>query len=545
MKKKRNGWKVAFLILAVLVVLFLIWLFTGEDEDYYYDDYYYDEYYDDYYRDDWDEGPGAQGGWSGSQSGHTDTSPGTVNTVDNISSKPDEAEESLRDQLVTLKGNGQDTVTVLVYMNGSDLESEDGEATEDLSEMVAAGSSDKVTVLVETLGTRQWGAKYGISSKTAQRYKLDGSGLTLVKDKLGSVNCGAADGLADFIKWGVKNYPADRYILQFWDHGGGPVYGFGYDDKTESEDSLTVAEMQKALRDAGTVFDFIGMDCCIMSGIEVCCALYDFCDYTILSEDFESGAGWSYTGWLKALYADPSIATPELGRIIVDDMVSVNSKDGEDAILAVIDERYMKLLYSSWVDFAYANENTLLGTNYSRRKSRKAGYRVSPVLESNGYFKSCGSEEHRGIYDFLFGEDDADMSEYFITDLMAVADNISGSEASALASSLNRSLVYMKSCGGSANLTGFSVTLPYGDYDFYDELKEVFLGCGFDSDYVEWLEKFAGSSGSGYYDYDSWDSHWGGWDSYEDDYDWDDWEEWDDWDDWESDGWGWSDWHRH
>lgn len=533
-KKRSNGWKAAFIILAVIVVLlivFFIWVFSDDDD--YYDDYY-DEYYDDYeYQEQYGHGSNGSGGSSGA-----------VSTVDNTSehNKPDE-NEIVRDKLVALKGNGEDTVTVLVYMNGSDLETEDGEATDDLSEMVAAGSSDKVNVLVETLGTKKWNSKYGISSKTAQRYSVNGKGLKLVQDKVGNVNCGDASGLTDFIKWGVKNYPADRYILMFWDHGGGPVYGFGYDDKTGSEDTLTVAEMQKALHNAGTVFDFIGMDCCIMSGIEVCCALYDYCDYMILSEDFESGSGWFYTGWLKALYENTSISTPDLGKIIVDDMVSVNSKQGEDAILSVIDESYMKLLYSSWVDFAYANESTLLNTNYSRRKSRKNGYRISPVLENKNYFSPLDTESSKtrfGDYD----EEDVEMSEYFITDLMAVADNIKSSESAALEASLNRSLVYMSACGDSSNLTGFSVTLPYGDAEFYDELREVFLDCGFDSDYVEWLSAFADSKQStSYYNYDRWDSLWGGWDDYEDDYDWDDWDDWDYWDDWDEEddwGWGWS-----
>lgn len=540
MRRKRNGWRKAFFILLVLLAAFIVWLFWPMEDDFD-DDYSYGGYYGEY-GGSGHPGSGHPGGYSSYGSGSSSgLSSGSTNTVNNISALP-EADGAVRDPLVTLKGGGEDTVTVLVYMNGSDLETDDGEATDDLSEMVAAGSSDRVNVLVETLGTKQWNNRYSISSATAQRHKLSGSGLQLVQNNVGSVNCGAAAPLTDFIRWGVKNYPADRYILLFWDHGGGPVYGFGYDDKTQSEDSLTVAEMQKALRDAGTVFDFIGMDCCIMSSIEVCCALYDFCDYMILSEDFESGEGWSYTGWLRALYENTSLPTPELGRIIVDDMVAVNARQGEDAILAVIDESYMKRLYASWVNFAYANENTLLGTNYARKKTRKAGYRVSPILEDSGFFAPAD----RGFFsDFFYDEyggDDADMSEYFITDIMAVADNISGREAEALSSALNRSLVYMSSCGGSSDLTGFSVTLPYGDTEFYDELKDVFLACGFDSEYVSWLSAFSTSAHSGsFFNYDSWDNDWGGWDNYEDDYDWDDWDEWDEWDD--SD-WGWTGWHH-
>lgn len=520
-KKKPNGWKIAFFILLALGIVFLAWLFWDGGGEYGYEDSYY---------------YGRESRKETESSGRNDSSGTQEFTVDDV----------VRDKLVTLKGNGQDTVTVLVYMNGSDLETDDAEATTDLSEMVAAGSSDKVNVIVETMGTKRWDSKFGISSQTAQRYKVTGSGLKLVQDRVGNVNCGSASDLTDFIKWGVKNYPADRYILLFWDHGGGPVYGFGYDDKTQNEDSLTIAEMQKALRDAGTVFDFIGMDCCIMSGIEICCAMYDFCDYMILSEDFESGEGWYYTDWLKALYQNSSIPTEELGKKIVDGMVKVNDRQGENAILAVIDESYMKLLYASWIDFAYANEKELLGVNYSRAKARKAGYRVSPILERKGFFTA----RDRGFWDWFDegDEEDVDMQEYYVTDLMAVAQNINSAESKTLSAALNAALVYVNSCGESSNLTGFSVTLPYGDDDFYNEMSEVFLSCGFDKEYVQWLKNFTSVEGNSYYDYDDWDDDWNGWGDYEDDYDWDDWgddwghahDDYDDWEDWWD--WGWSDW---
>ena len=419
-------------------------------------------------------------------------------------------ETVLREPLVSLKGNGKDTVTVLVYMNGSDLETEDGEATDDLKEMVASGVGGNVRVLVETLGTKKWKSTFGISSKTAQRYELTGNGLTLKVDKLGSLNVGDSAPLTDFIQWGAENYPADRYMLIFWDHGAGPVYGFGYDDRTGSEDTLTAYEMRKALTDAGVTFDVIGMDCCIMSSLELCCALYDFCDYMILSEDFESGYGWYYTDWLKTLTANPSVDTETLGKEIVDTTVSANQRHRQDSILAVIDEKYMKALYTAWVNFAYANEDTLIGTNYSRQKSRKPGGRVSPILTENGYFQTIGADRASGT---------SELESYFVTDIMSVAQNVSGEEAEALTSVLSHAVCYMNAYGDSANLTGLSVTLPYGDSSYYKELKEVFTACGFDEEYISWLEKFVTSGGSAsYYNYDSWDTQWssGGWDDYED-----------------------------
>lgn len=460
---------------------------------------------------------------------------------------------AVRDKKVKLKGNGEDTVTIFVYMNGSDLESESGEATTDLAEMVKAGSSDKVNILVQTMGTKKW-SNYGISANRSQIYSVDGNGLTLVKDDLGQLDCTSSDALSSFIAWGAANYPADRNILIFWDHGGGPVYGFGYDEWNSNEyASLTIDEMQTALSRGGVFFDFIGMDCCIMSCIEVCAALYDYCDYTILSEDFESGLGWYYTPWLQALYNNSSIPTTELGKQIVDSMVNANasnSYEGDKSILALIDESMLKVLWQAWIDFAYANETALLNSNYSREVTRNENGRIHPLIKkrSQSRFGLFGDDDRLVDWDdFSFSDyysdsdDSPSMSEYYVTDIMAVASNIETAESDALRSALSSTITYMSATKEDADMTGISVTLPYGDQVFYTDLKTIFTNCGFDADYIAWLEKFTTASGAGnYYDYSDWEDDWDGWDDYDDSYNWDDWSYsgddqgsfWDSWDCW-------------
>lgn len=424
---------------------------------------------------------------------------------------------AIREHLVKLKGKGQDTVTIMVYMNGSNLESDDSQASKDLLEMVNAGDSDKVNIVVQTMGTKKWNKKFGIASDRSQIYTVNGNGLNLVKDDLGQLDCTKKKTLSTFIKWSASNYPADRYMLVFWDHGGGPVYGYGYDEWSNEEGAaLTLDEIQGAMKDAGVIFDMVGMDCCIMSCMEVACALYDYCDYMILSEDFESGLGWSYTKWLKQLYKNTSIDTVELGKTICDTMVSANetTSGGDKAILAVVDESMMKVLFTAWTDFAYANQKTLLGTNYSEEVEQKEGGRILPRMK-------------RGILEDLINAFTGgyDMADYFVTDILAVAQNIYSDESTALSAAVSQALVYVKSTSSDSALTGMSVTLPYGDSNFYAQLKGVFNNVGIDGDYVKWLGKFANvSSDTDSYDYDGWD----GWDDVDedelDDFDWDDWE---------------------
>ena len=248
-----------------------------------------------------------------------------------------------------------------------------------------------------------------------------------------------------------------------------------------------------------------------MSSMELCLGLQDYCDYLILSEDFETGIGWSYTGWLRALEDNTSLETPELGRLIVDDMVfaNENDQDGGAATLALIDASYSNLLYTAWKDFAYANERSLLGENYSMHI--KGGRRAHPVLKE------------KGLFDWIFDANgDYDMSDYYITDIMAVAQNIQSEESKALEAALQLAVAYFACTSDEIGMTGLSVTLPYGDPDFYEELSDVFSNSGLEEEYVNWLGRFVRASGvQDRYDYEDWyENEWSGWESLLTDFDW-------------------------
>lgn len=423
------------------------------------------------------------------------------------------------------------TVTVMMYVNGSDLESDYSEATNDISEILSADYNENVNIIIQTVGTKKWDSRYGIASDHSQRYRVEEDGIELVDDSLGQLNGVDGNTLRDFILWSKNNYPADRYILQMWDHGGGPVYGFGYDQNQSDDEAMSIDEIQSAIKSAEVFFDFIGMDCCIMANLETACAMYECCDYMILSEDFESGLGWSYRGFISALANNPAIETSELGRIAIDDFVASNENDegGDTGILAMVDESVMPVLYKAWTDYAYANENDLLGQNYSKKVVRKAGGRILP---------SMARRSSRGFLDWLF-EDDANMADYYVTDIMALAQNVESEEVDVLKSALYNSIVYCNTTSNCHSLTGLSVTLPYGDNEFYNELQGVFTRCGIEAEYIGWLQKFTSASGaSSYYSYSDWEEDWEGWDDYDDDYDWTDWLfEDDDYDyDWSEDG---------
>ena len=229
--------------------------------------------------------------------------PGTSTAVPAPTASPVEQSEpdtsistGIRERFYTPLGKGNDTVTVMIYMCGTDLESKYGMATSDLSEMVKANLSDKVNVIVETGGCKAW--KNGVvSSSVNQIYKVHKGGLERLEDNFGSEAMTDPDNLRDFIKYCNKNYPANRNILILWDHGGGSISGFGYDEKSAASGSMGLSKINQALTEANVKFDWIGFDACLMSTLETAYVCGNFADYLIASEEVEPGtAGTTPTG---------------------------------------------------------------------------------------------------------------------------------------------------------------------------------------------------------------------------------------------------------
>ncbi|MBR0213523.1 MAG: hypothetical protein IJL95_02225, partial [Solobacterium sp.] len=116
----------------------------------------------------------------------------------------------VRDKFTQLKGNGQDTVTIMIYMCGSDLETNYGMATSDLNEMLYADQADNVNIIVETGGARKWNNSV-ISNQVNERYKIMSgrqiARLATLDDRVMS----DPGNLTDFIRFSSQNFPADRY----------------------------------------------------------------------------------------------------------------------------------------------------------------------------------------------------------------------------------------------------------------------------------------------------------------------------------------------
>lgn len=248
--------------------------------------------------------------------------------------------------------------TFMVYLAGDNNLSDAGET--DLQEMAAVGSTADVNIVAEF-------DRIGDDAHS-KRYYVKKEELKEVAD-LGETDCGDPNVLLDYISWTKKEYPADRYALILWNHGGGwdkssidtisqdvgtKDYGRAEgaersassmgrtffrttlktimsletsDDRAICSDdgsghSLDTTELGKVLAEAkkllGQKIDLLGMDACLMANLEVAYQARDYVNYIVASEENEPFDGWPYTEVLQKLVDEPDMATADFGAHIVD-----------------------------------------------------------------------------------------------------------------------------------------------------------------------------------------------------------------------------------
>lgn len=226
--------------------------------------------------------------------------------------------------------------TLMVYMCGSDLESGGGASSDNLKEMMNADFSDKVNVIVETGGSSYWYLD-GIDPDSLAYYHVDSKKLVMEKT-LDSASMGDPDTLADFITWGRQNYPAEKYGLIMWDHGGGSLQGLCWDENHD-DDNLTLPELNKALVQADTQFEMIGMDACLMASLETAEAIDEYGKYMVASQEYEPGGGWDYKAFLDYLGQNSEADGEKLGEEICNTYFDKCRRDDlhDMATLSVVD----------------------------------------------------------------------------------------------------------------------------------------------------------------------------------------------------------------
>lgn len=218
--------------------------------------------------------------------------------------------------------------TVMLYLCGTDLESNYAAATYNLEEIAQVTPNEEINLVIETGGAREWHAEESlgldISSERLQRWRYDANGYALVEE-LPLDNMASGGTLTDFIVWGAENYPAEKYMLVLWDHGGGSLTGL-VSDELHNNAIMPLNQLEIALKKAAVPLEAVVMDACMMATLESAQAVRESARYLIASEEVVPGAGTAYAEWLQYLYDAPDCDGARVGRLFCD---SVQQKYAE------------------------------------------------------------------------------------------------------------------------------------------------------------------------------------------------------------------------
>ena len=233
--------------------------------------------------------------------------------------------------------------TIMVYMCGADLESDSrgGYASKDIEEMRStSGQPDSVNIIFETGGASRWqsgiiggsGTKQVTANELGRYHIRDNS---FIKDgKETEASMGLSTTLQSFLEWGFEKYPAKKYGVILWNHGGA-MDGVCFDENY-SNDSLTADEIDEAVTKArnnkgvSNKLEFLTYDACLMAIQDLAAVNAKNFKYMLSSQESEVGDGYDYDAWLPTLYANPTtVSTQTVLAKIADTFIAENG--GKDS----------------------------------------------------------------------------------------------------------------------------------------------------------------------------------------------------------------------
>ncbi len=330
----------------------------------------------------------------------------------------------------------EDEWTVLFYLCGSDLESKYSYATGNLKEInkvilsepiynlfLHEGKAEdepiptRVNVLIETGGSSRWHAQevgMDIRTDALQRWRFDcqvdengGSASRFqLMETLPLASMADPGTLADFIRWGARTFPAKKYALVLWDHGGGALTGL-FIDELFNNDVMYLYQLKQALADGGITFEALIFDACMMANIETASVVRDYARWMVGSEEEVPGQGTAIQSWLSDLYAYPECDGKQLGRFICD-MTMIKYANIEN-------EKARSTLTWSVIDLSKIERLNELMSRFFRElgKNMENGSFFAPavaklLLKAEEY--GDGQQDMRDITSLLY----QDNSRYFI-----------------------------------------------------------------------------------------------------------------------------------
>ena len=357
--------------------------------------------------------------------------------------------------------------TIMIYMDGSNLESDNAMATAELASLNTDVIDTKnINIIVYTGGAKYWHNNF-ISSEKNQIYHLEKDGYHLVKE-YDQLNMGDPDVLSTFLKYGYDNYKADMYDLILFDHGGA-IEGAIHDEI--SNDLLTIEDFKEAMQDSpfnkDNKLETVYFSTCLNGSIEFANLFKDYANYLIASE--ETSATTSFTDTFSFI-----------------NKITSNSKGDTYGKLAL--ERYeeqfkMIDIYGdsvytySVIDLSYMDSINEKLTEYINGIDPNANYKKLAYARSQLY--EYGNEDNSHYFEMV------DLYD-FIEKTKAYS-KVNGSE---LQKELKEAVKYNVTNQSTSN--GLSIFLPlYSTGKIKEYHMKIYNDLDYSSGYVNFLKKFS------------------------------------------------------
>lgn len=182
-------------------------------------------------------------------------------------------------------------------------------------------------------------------------YYIDENHNKILLEELGEINMGDYQILRDFIAFGKENYPAERYQLNIYNHGGAWM---GACIDITNNDQLTMDEFQKALSETGGADILFWIGCCLMGSIEAVYELSGLVDVSVGSEDLGFMDWWDnvFDDMCTIVRDDPDISTVDLGKNIVEIIGDNPNPYSNYLTMSAIDVNKVSALVSAFDDLS-------------------------------------------------------------------------------------------------------------------------------------------------------------------------------------------------
>ncbi|UYL09027.1 clostripain-related cysteine peptidase [Bdellovibrio sp. SKB1291214] len=209
---------------------------------------------------------------------------------------------------------------MLVFLNGNN--NLDSFGAMNINQMEQVGSSDNVNILVQWASAKKSNVSRLLIQKDGDTNKV----TSPVVQNMGEVDMGDWKELVKFVEWANQNYPAKKYFVVVWDHGGGwhlasipgmKPMDISWDDNTGN--NITTEQLGQAMAESAKILghkvDVYSSDACLMGMVEVASEMSESVQYYLGSQDVEPGAGWPYANFLTKWEQNPTMTAAELVKV--------------------------------------------------------------------------------------------------------------------------------------------------------------------------------------------------------------------------------------